>query len=289
MPWHDRAMSSWTEVAEKVHTRRFDPVDVTVTAVLGGEGVLVVDTRCSLQEGRELKAELAALTPLPVRWVANTHTHFDHMWGNAEFDTPRQVPPAEFWGHENLPDFDPDDPDFLELREYLVSQGPEWKAKMDELVVRKPDRLVSDFHELDLGGRTAELRHLGRGHTDTDIVVWLPEAGVLIGGDMIEQSAPPAYGPDSFPLDWAPTLDRLVELTGDGTAFVPGHGDAVDHAFVLAQREYVLAVEQQIRELHQSGVPGDQALEAGDWPDAKRSRFADAVKRGYAQLSGEVS
>lgn len=282
-------MTTWTETADRVFIRRFDPVNVTVTAVLGGDGVLVADTRCSVQEGRELREELAELTPLPVRWVVNTHTHFDHMWGNAAFDVPHQVPPADFWGHENLPDFDRADPEFATFSEYLLREGgPEWQAKLDELVVRKPDHLVAREHRLDLGGRIAELRHIGRGHTDNDLVVWLPDAAVAISGDLIEQSGPVAYGSDSFPLDWPFTLAALSGLTGQDATYVPGHGDPSDRGFLQGQQEFVTAVAEQIKALHADGVPVERAVEAGSWPIEDAAHFAQAVKRGYAQLSGEL-
>lgn len=282
-------MSAWTETADRIFTRRFDPVNITVTAVIGGDGVLVADTRCSVQEGRELREELTKLTPLPVRWVVNTHTHFDHMWGNAAFDTPHQNPPADFWGHENMPDFDPDDPEFAEFREYLLREGgPQWQAKLDELVVRKPDHLVGRAHVLDLGGRVAELRHAGRGHTDNDLVIWLPDAAVAISGDLVEQSGPVAFGRDSFPLDWPQTLAGLAELTSGDTVYVPGHGDPEGVEFLKGQQEFVTSVAQQIRALHAEGVPVERAVEAGTWPIEDASHFANAVKRGYAQLSGEL-
>lgn len=282
-------MSAWTETADRVFTRRFEPVNITVTAVLGTDGVLVADTRCSVREGRELHEELTKLTPLPVRWVVNTHTHFDHMWGNAAFDTPHQIPPAEFWGHENMPDFDPDDPEFAELREYLLREGgPEWQPKLDELVVRKPDHLVVGTHALDLGGRDAKLRYAGRGHTDNDLVIWLPEADVAICGDLIEQSGPVAFGSDSFPMDWPETLAALAEFTTEDTVFIPGHGEPADRRFLQEQQEFVTSVADQIRTLRAGGVRIEDAAQAGAWPIEDRSHFDNAVKRGYAQLSGEL-
>ena len=282
-------MSAWTETADRVFTRRFEPVNITVTAVLGTDGVLVADTRCSVQEGRELREELTKLTPLPVRWVVNTHTHFDHMWGNAAFDTPHQIPPAEFWGHENMPEFDPDDPEFAELREYLLREGgPEWQPKLDELVVRKPDRLVVGTHALDLGGRDAELRYAGRGHTDNDLVIWLPEADVAICGDLIERSGPVAFGSDSFPMDWPETLAALAEFTTEDTVFIPGHGAPAGRRFLQEQQEFVTSVADQIRTLRAGGVRIEDAAQTGTWPIEDRSHFDNAGKRGYAQHSGEL-
>jgi glyoxylase-like metal-dependent hydrolase (beta-lactamase superfamily II) len=261
--------TTWVEVAERVFCRRYDPVDVTVTAIVGADGVLVADTRCSLAEAREIKEDVARLSTLPVRWVVNTHAHWDHVWGNAEFDIPKLVPPAEFWAHENAPAaFDPGVPD-----------GD----------VRLPDRLFRYFQPLDIGGRTVELHHLGRGHTDGDVVLWLPTDDLVIAGDMIEQSGPVAYGSDSFPMDWAATLGGLMLMTEGHATYVPGHGNPVGHDFVLGQHEFVRRVADQIADLHADGVPVADALAAGSWPYEKAEYFANAVQRGYAQLSGELS
>ena len=59
-----------------------------------------------------------------------------------------------------------------------------------------------------------ELLHPGRGHTAGDLVVRVPDADVLVAGDLVEESAPPAYGPDSFPLDWPASLDLVISLLG---------------------------------------------------------------------------
>lgn len=279
---------SWTEVGDRVFTRRFEPVDITVTAVVGEDGVLVADTRCSLSEGRELRESLAALTPRPVRWVFNTHKHFDHAWGNAAFAAPRQMPPAEIWGHANFPPMDTADPGIRLIMDWLAGNGEDWPVKMAELELAGPDHLVADRKSLDLGGRTVELVAPGRGHTDTDLVLWVPDARVLVGGDVIEQSGPVAYGDDSFPMDWPQTLVEVGMVTEGDAVYVPGHGDPVDHAFVMGQQEYVLEVAAQIRAMYEDATPLAAALRAGSWPGGEGAPFANAVARGYAQLSGEL-
>ena len=278
----------WIEVGDRVYQRRYNPVDVNVTVVAGTEGLLIVDTRCSLAEARELREHLREISAAPVRWVVNTHIHWDHVWGNAEFAAPRQVPPAQFWGSAEMVAAmrgAKDDPEAAEFKAHMASRSEEWAAKMAELEEHVPEHAVRGAHDLDLGGgRVVRMRQIGRGHTDGDLVLHVPDADVLLMGDLVEQSGDPAFGPDSFPLEWAPTLDAALALTGPDTRFVPGHGDATDASFVRAQRDAIASVADGCRALHAAGVPVDEALKSGDWPyDA--AHLEHAVKRAYLQLS----
>ena len=288
-PMND-ATTAWTEVADRVFQRRYQPCDVTVSVILGADGPAVVDTRCSLAEARELREHLRQLTAAPVRWVVNTHVHFDHVWGNAEFAAPRQTPPAEFWGHTATAaamNRAAEDPEAAAFKAEMASRGPEQAAAMAELVEIAPDHLVVTAHTLDLGDRAVELRHFGRGHTDGDLVVHVPDADALLTGDLVEQSGTPYFGADSFPLDWAPTLDGLLAATGPDTVFVPGHGTAVSTGFVRAQRDAIRAVAERCAALHAAGVPLAEAVAADGWPYEARLLHG-AVARAYAQLDGTV-
>ena len=88
---------SWTEVGPGCFARRYPSFDVTVGVVVGAEGLLVVDTRGGPREADELRADLARLSDLPVRWVVDTHWHFDHTFGNGRFVD------ATIYGHETVP------------------------------------------------------------------------------------------------------------------------------------------------------------------------------------------
>ena len=107
---------------------------------------------------------------------------------------------------------------------------------------------------IDLGDRLVELMHPGRGHTDSDIVARVADADVVFGGDLIEESGPPSFGSDSFPLDWGSSLDLVVGLLTERTVVVPGHGKVVDKDFVETQRADVADVSTVIRSLFQQGV-----------------------------------
>ncbi len=274
--------SGWREVADRVFQRRYQPFDVTVSVVTGTDGLAVVDTRGSLAEGRELREHLGQLSAAPVRWVVNTHWHFDHLWGNALFTAPRQRPPAQVWGHRSVPAALAG-PVNARQKQDMAAEGGRWTALLAELEEAAPDHLVDLAHTLDLGDREVRLVHPGRGHTDGDLLVHVPDADALLAGDLVEQSGPPSYGPDCYPLDWAPTLDAVLALTNPGTVVVPGHGDPVDAAFVREQRAAVAAVAEQLTALHADGVAADAAPAEGSWPyPAEVLRFA--AERAYAQL-----
>ena len=272
----------WREVADRVFQRRYEPFDVTVSVVVGADGLAVVDTRGSLAEGRELREHLRRLSAAPVRWVVNTHWHFDHLWGNAVFTAPRQRPPAEVWGHRSVPGALAGPMNDEQKRDF-AAEGGRWTSLLAELEEAAPGHLVDRVHTLDLGDRAVLLRHPGRGHTDGDLLVRVPDADALIAGDLVEQSGPPAYGPDSYPLDWAATLDALLEGTTPATVIVPGHGDPVDAAFVRAQRADVAAVAAQLTALHRDGVPVGDATAEGLWP-FPADALVHAAARAYAQL-----
>src|SRR4051794_29799764 len=86
-------MSVWSEIGERVFVRRYAFYDQNIGAVLGDDGVLVIDTRVSHRQADEILHDLRELTPMPVRAVVNTHGHNDHAFGNHRFR------PAPIWGH----------------------------------------------------------------------------------------------------------------------------------------------------------------------------------------------
>ena len=128
----------------------------------------------------------------------------------------------ELWGHTDLPRLWLDDEAGYRalLREIY---GDEAGDEYDRVTLTLPDHLVADRHVLDLGDRAVELAHVGLGHTSNDLVVVVPHAGVIFAGDLFEESAPPAYGDDSYPLSWPATADALLGM--GASVFVPGHGD----------------------------------------------------------------
>ena len=268
--------TDWVEVADGCFARRYAYLDVTSTVVVGGEGALVVDTRASAAQGRELAESVRRLTSLPIRAVVNTHVHFDHSFGNGAF------PGVPIVAHESVPLAMP----AHEARiKQLYADDPSDPERDDVLATEAvpPDTVFSSAWTLDLGDRSVEVVHLGRGHTEGDVVVRVPDADVLLAGDLVEQSAPLNYGVDCWPLEWPATLDLVIGLVTEQTVVVPGHGTAVDREFVQQQRFDAADIAGRIVELARAGVVADDAPGQGGWP-YDPDRLEHAVRRGYEHL-----
>jgi glyoxylase-like metal-dependent hydrolase (beta-lactamase superfamily II) len=267
-------MERFAEVGPGVFAVRYRFFDQQIGVVVGADGVLVVDTRTTHRQADELRAAIRRITPLAVTVVVNTHGHSDHCFGNRRFR------PAPIWGHVRCATM-------IERtgerqRAGLIREFPALADELSEVVFDPPDHTFEASAAIDVGGRPVALRHLGRGHTDNDIVVLVPDADVLFAGDLLENGAPPYFG-DSYPIDWPATVEALLPLvTG---AVVPGHGDAADRAFAAAQLEDLRAIAALAGEIHAGAIGLDAAVAHAPF-GAERSR--EPIERALAQLRGEL-
>lgn len=276
--------AGFQEVADRVWVARYDWFDVNITLVGGTEGLVAVDTHTSALAAAEVLADIERLGIGAVTAVVNTHEHFDHTFGNGAFRAAYGHIPIhahEVAAGNTIPSgravqakyaADPDDPHSAEIVATTLCAA---------------DQVFSSVAVLDLGDRRVELLHPGRGHTGGDLLVVVPDADVILAGDLVEESGPPMYADDSFPLEWPATLDVIGQLSTRRTRLVPGHGAVVGPEFLEAQRADVGAVAQQIYDLASGGVPLDRALAAGSWPFPDEM-ILPALRRGYAQLPPEV-
>jgi glyoxylase-like metal-dependent hydrolase (beta-lactamase superfamily II) len=267
---------TWREIGEGVLVGRYRYYDQDIGAIVAADGVLVVDTRTTGGQAREIRDDIAALTGLPIRWFVNTHWHYDHAFGNAT------LRPAEGWGH-------------VACARGLVAHGermrtrvaaaePALAAELAEVPIDPPERLFEDVATIDLGaGRTVELQFLGRGHTDADIIVVEPRSGVLFAGDLLENGAPPYFG-DGYPIDWPDTVERILPfVTG---AVVPGHGDVADRSFVETQLADLRAIVALARTAVTEGIAVSDLLPLAPWEG--RSNVREGLERAITQLEGRL-
>lgn len=271
-------MTRFAEVAQGVYVLRYPVLDVNVTLVVGDGAALLVDTLATGDQARELAGAARAVTGH--RWtVVNTHHHFDHCFGNAVLAGAGEP----VWGHADAAALLAERGGALQRQWYeqWAATEPALAAGLARVEVVPPDHTVRREATVRVGGRTVLLRHLGRGHTLGDLVVHVPDADVLVAGDLVEQGAPPSFE-DSYPLEWPETLAGLLRLTGPGTTVVPGHGALVDREFVAGQHAELAELAWLIRDGDSVGAPAEAVAARTAFPEAALT----AVHRGYAELAG---
>lgn len=272
--------SMFTEVSDRIWVARHEWFDVNTIVIGGDDGLVVVDTHASAESGRVLREHVAGLGAGRVLAVVNTHAHVDHAFGNIAFT--ESTPDLPVYAHEGA---------VAELEGYLADGTDGWEGAADdpraaevrgtEIVL--PTRTFSSVATINVSGRAVELVHPGRGHTSGDLVVVVPDAGVVVVGDLVEQSGPPAYGADCWPHEWATSVDLVLGLTDSRSIIVPGHGSVVDRDFTEEQRQHIAIVSATITDLAGRGVRAEDALAATEWP-YPREALIHAVSRGYEQL-----
>ncbi|WP_026817959.1 MBL fold metallo-hydrolase [Arthrobacter castelli] len=218
----------WHQVGPQTYVLATGTYLLNAGLIVGSARAAVVDTGAGPRHGLAILDAVRSMTQLPLV-VINTHAHFDHFFGNAVFAADGV---EEFWSHEAaVAGISAGE----SQRHFVAEPEPEMAAatgKTTALVV--PNRTVgADCVTLELGDRSVELFHLGRGHTDNDL---LAAAGpVVFTGDLIEEGADPAFE-DAYPREWVQTLEQLARLQHRYDIFVPGHGRPVgiDHVRVQA-------------------------------------------------------
>jgi glyoxylase-like metal-dependent hydrolase (beta-lactamase superfamily II) len=273
-------MTAFVEVADRVWVGRQEWYDLNVCLVRGSAGLLVVDTQASTAAARRIVEDVRAIGIGDVTAIVNTHEHFDHTFGNGAFRAAYGGIPIH--AHETAAERTVEAGERIK-RLFADEVDDPHREEVLETEIVPAERTFSSVRVLDLGDRQVELVHPGRGHTAGDLVVRVPEADVVLVGDLVEESAPPGYGGDCHPLDWPGTLDVVLNLITRDTVVVPGHGAVVDRDFVEEQRADVAITAQTIRDLAAAGVPQERALAEGEWPFGAEV-MGDAVVRGYAQL-----
>lgn len=272
------ATAAWEELGSGVFRLVSEPFRLNVGLIVGEERALLVDTGASLATGRDLTSRARSVTQVPLGAI-NTHSHFDHCFGNGAFD------PAVIWSHrlcaEHLRW------DGLEQQREAVSRlRSESKAIAQQLAVSpvvSAGCLLEDQARLDLGGRTVTLIHPGRGHTDNDIAAWLADSRLLFAGDLVEEGGAPSFE-DSYPLDWPGSLAVLLAL--EPSHLVPGHGAVVDPVFVRQQH----ADLDRLANLCRQGFMNSRRPSEMDEETAFPARTArTAIRRAYSQLASDSS
>ena len=247
--------------------------------VIGDGGVLVIDTFQDPRPAKALLGEIRKLTPLPIRFVVNTHYHLDHVNGNDVF----AAAGATILAHRNV-------------RAWMRTENikmldppvtPEKKARVASLTL---PAVVYDSHiELYLGKRRIDVRYYP-GHTGGDSVVSIPDAHVVFCGDLLWKEHVPNLI-DASTQAWIESLDEMQKDYGQST-WVPGHGGVANGRDVLTFRKYLADLRAGIRREQAAGKSGEALVQAllpglkssyGNW-----GFFTDYAAAGVQQTEQEL-
>lgn len=283
---------------------RRDPPDdaaiANVMVIVNERDVVVVDATLTPSSTAAVVAAIRRLSPLPVRYVINTHWHDDHILGNSVYRD--AFPDVEFIGHpftrqqvldtvapaleknralyrdevatmdtrlaagttaEGTP-MTADDRQRLTRRRLLFDT---FLVEMPHMRITAPTMLVTDQLTLQRGEREIRVLYLGRGNTAGDLVVHLPRERIVATGDLLVHPVPFSFG--SFLGDWMGTLDRVRAL--DAAVIMPGHGALQrDTAYLESVRTLLDAMRRQMQAAVDRGLSLEEARAALDLDEFRR-------------------
>ena len=263
-------------------------VSGNTTVIIGDREVFVVDSCYLPSSAREDIAQIRQWTDKPVGYLLNTHFHNDHNNGNktyldafpslaiiAQEETrkdmdliqpgniergPRQLAATiaafkQGKDQRGQPLSADDKKQVQELLPGLEQLEEEFKT----LVYQPPTLTFTDKLDIDIGNREVQVKHLGRGNTPGDAIVYLPKEKIIVAGDLLVHPIPYTY--DGYPVEWVRTLQTMAEL--DAQTIVPGHGTILhDKTYLyLVADLFKSAVEQMRARIRQIGHPGFHSLE----------------------------
>ncbi len=216
--------------------------------IIGDDGVLVVDSFYDPDAAKEMLANIRKLTPLPIKYVVNTHYHIDHVNGNSVF----KEAGATIIAQRNVRDWIHTE----NLKFYGSKMTSEQKASVE--AITSPELLVDRDITIYLGGRRLEVRYFP-GHTGGDLVVGVPDARVLFCGDLLWRHMSPNLIDGSIG-QWIATDEAFEHVPhAASTTFVPGHGDVANVGDVADFAGYLKALRGAVTAAMKSEVK-DKAL-----------------------------
>ena len=260
--------------------------------IVNADHTMLVDTSVTPAAARALVAQIKdELTPKPIRYVFNSHYHFDHAHGNQIFGDDVEIIGHEYVRRMHLTNvlqqrtnrsFTAGLPGQIAQMKQRIAQTTDakeragleaslgvteahWKATQD-VVVKPPNVTFTDSMAIYKGGREVQLHFLGRGHTGGDTILLLPAERIVFTGDFFEGrpgGGVLSYLGDSFIDEWPASLERLKAIDFD--VIVPGHGAPLRERKQIEDfQNYLRDFWRQASALRAQGVTAEQASERMD-------------------------
>lgn len=211
------------KVKDDLYVIHNDIVPGNTTALITNEGVLLVDDKFDIDHAGIME-QLKKVTDQPIKYVVNTHHHPDHTGGNAKMQAMNAVIVASEEARQNM---------------------------VDGNLPGQPNIAVERHATIAIGGKTVELYHFGRAHTNGDVVVLFPADRTLASGDIFTYGdATPQlidYAGGGSAKEWPKTLESALKLDFD--TVVPGHGNVTTKAEMAKFRESTIETRKRMHEL----------------------------------------
>ena len=229
-----------------------------VVVLTGKDGKVVVDTFVA-PAWAKLKEKLDGMDKTPVKFVIDTHWHFDHADNNA----PLHAAGATVVAHENTKKRLSEANDLAVVGMHFPPSPP------DAL----PQRTFADTHKIRANGETLEMGHIPPAHTDTDIYVRFHRANVLHCGDLFFNGMYPYIDGNTGGSisGMIAACNKLVAMADDATKVVPGHGPLGNKADVIKFRDMLSSARERVQKLKSSGKTADEAAATKPFADFEPS------------------
>jgi len=226
-----------------------------ITVAVGTDGIIMVDSQFAPLHDK-IKAAIAKISPLPIKYLIDTHYHLDHVSGNAAFHRDG----ATIVAHDNIR---------LRLAAGTTNANTGNKTPPMEADAIPTDTYMVGGMKVEVGGRVAQVNHVINAHTDGDSWVYFPDANVLALGD--------TYSSRTYPnLDWGSggtidgmvlALDRYLKAANDTTKIVPGHGPLATKANLQEWHDMMVTVRDRVKKLFDEGKSEQEVLAANPLAD----------------------
>jgi glyoxylase-like metal-dependent hydrolase (beta-lactamase superfamily II) len=240
-----------------------------IGVVAGRDGVLLVDAEWPQLNAR-LRAAVARISEKPVRYVIDTHWHWDHVGGNAEFARRGALIIAS-----------------RETHDYILAAQHAGNAADAEYA---PDAagvpmlaLGAGTQRMYIGGQTLEIIHAPAAHTDGDLIVRYLEADVLQTGDTFFHG----FYPD-IDFEHGGTIDGMIAfydtlygLCGPHTRVIPGHGPIAGREDIRVYQGMLRQVRERVAHALARGLTEEQLIASHPLDDLDRSWGGNLVKQPY--------
>lgn len=225
-----------------------------VTVYLTNEGVILVDDKLD-RDFNDIIAKVRSLSDKPVKYVFNTHHHFDHTGSNEKL-----LITAEIIAHRNA----------------RANMAMSKQAGL-------PRFTFADDFQVFLGGKEVQAHYYGRGHTNGDAVVYFPALRVVATGDLFTATPnfPPLidYAGGGSVNEWTRTLEEMLKLDFD--TVIPGHGPVARREDVVKYRLMIESMRNRVRSMLREHKSKDEIAKmlAADyhWQELHMRRSLDGL------------